>query len=297
LTATARRKHIHTSPRFLAVGLEAQLLPGTFEHALNHLLDRRADLRTFGARFTNDHTVASAHPPAMLLKVDLLAYVRGIVSSRGIEHACREHITLVAVSGDTCPHFTTIASFISGLGDLIRCGVQAGAAHLRRQGLGSGARCSPSTASIGPPTPPRNATACEPVCPARQALQGNGRECKIGGCVAIKFRGSESAYGPRTQRDKCLRTPAKTRTRQVAFFIGKVPGKNVLAERTQQRIDSAEGHATGYVQRSIGAAQASLGDRSAPAEFPPVGRIGATQTKKRTRHGGANSMRAEKRSF
>ena len=34
----ARYKHVDTNPRFLAVGLEAQLLPGTFEHALNHPL-------------------------------------------------------------------------------------------------------------------------------------------------------------------------------------------------------------------------------------------------------------------
>ncbi|HEY6094848.1 MAG TPA: hypothetical protein VIU93_07840 [Gallionellaceae bacterium] len=35
----ARYKHIDTSARFLAVDLQRQLLPGTFEHALNHLLD------------------------------------------------------------------------------------------------------------------------------------------------------------------------------------------------------------------------------------------------------------------
>ncbi len=35
----ARYKHIDTSPRFLALDLQRQFLPGTFEHALNHLLD------------------------------------------------------------------------------------------------------------------------------------------------------------------------------------------------------------------------------------------------------------------
>ena len=35
----ARYKHIDTSPRFLAVDLQRQLLPGTFEHALK-LLDQ-----------------------------------------------------------------------------------------------------------------------------------------------------------------------------------------------------------------------------------------------------------------
>jgi hypothetical protein len=33
----ARYKHIDTNPRFLPVDLARQLLPGTFEHALNHL--------------------------------------------------------------------------------------------------------------------------------------------------------------------------------------------------------------------------------------------------------------------
>jgi hypothetical protein len=65
----ARYKQIDTSPRFLAVDLEAQLLPGTFEHALKHLLDHEIDLSAFDARFKNDDTGASAIPPAMLLKV------------------------------------------------------------------------------------------------------------------------------------------------------------------------------------------------------------------------------------
>jgi len=40
----ARYKHIDTSPRFLAVDLSKQLLPGSFEHALNHLIDHERDL-------------------------------------------------------------------------------------------------------------------------------------------------------------------------------------------------------------------------------------------------------------
>jgi hypothetical protein len=52
----------------------------------------------------------------MLLKVVLVAYAHGIVSSRGIEAACRDHVTFIALSGDTAPHFTTIAQFVSTLG-------------------------------------------------------------------------------------------------------------------------------------------------------------------------------------
>ena len=111
----ARYKPIDTSPRFIAVDLERQLLPGTFEHALNYLVDHQLDLRRFDARYKNDLTGASAYPPAMLLKVVLFAYSRGIVSSREIERACRDHVTFIALSGDSAPHFTTFAAFVSTL--------------------------------------------------------------------------------------------------------------------------------------------------------------------------------------
>ncbi len=113
----ARYKRIDTSPRFIAVDLERQLLPGTFEHALNHLLDHELDLTSFDARYQNDLTGASAYPPGMLLKVVLFAYSQGIISSRGIERACREQITFIALSGDSAPHYTTLAAFVSDLGE------------------------------------------------------------------------------------------------------------------------------------------------------------------------------------
>ncbi|MDD5250662.1 MAG: transposase [Rhodocyclaceae bacterium] len=113
----ARYKHIDTSPRFIAVDLERQLLPGTFEHALHHLIDTRLDLTSLDARYRNDLAGAPAYPPGMLLKVVLFAYSQGIVSSRGIERACRDHVTFIALSGDSAPHFTTIAAFVSGLTD------------------------------------------------------------------------------------------------------------------------------------------------------------------------------------
>jgi len=116
----ARYKPIDTSPRFIAVDLERQLLPGTFEHALNYLVDHQLDLSRFDARYKNDLTGASAYPPGMLLKVVLFAYSRGIVSSREIERACTDQVTFIALSGDSAPHFTTFADFVSTLGDEIK---------------------------------------------------------------------------------------------------------------------------------------------------------------------------------
>ena len=109
----ARYKYIDTNPRFLPVDLARQLLPGTFEHALNHLIDHELELAAFDARFRNDETGAPAYPPAVLLKVVLAAYAHGVVGSRGIAALCREHVTFIALCGDDPPHFTTIADFVS----------------------------------------------------------------------------------------------------------------------------------------------------------------------------------------
>jgi len=131
----ARYKHIDTSPRFLAVDLERQLLPGSIEYALNYLIDHKLDLSRFDARFHNDATGAAAYPPGMLLKVILFGYSQGIVSSRGIERACRDHVTFIALSGDSQPHFTTLAGFVSSVGDEMTAIFKEVLAICDRQGL------------------------------------------------------------------------------------------------------------------------------------------------------------------
>ena len=131
----ARYKRIDTQPKFLPVDLARQLLPGTFEHAVHHLLEHLIDLAPFDARFRNDATGAPAYPPGMLLKVVLAAYAHGVVSSRGIEGLCREHVTFIALCGDEPPHFTTIADFVSRAGDEIAHVFGAVVAICDRQGL------------------------------------------------------------------------------------------------------------------------------------------------------------------
>lgn len=55
----ARYKPFDTSPRFIAVNLERQLLPGSFEHALNHLIDHEVDLSDIDDRYKNNRTGAA----------------------------------------------------------------------------------------------------------------------------------------------------------------------------------------------------------------------------------------------
>jgi len=44
----------------IAVALGSQLLPGTFENALDHLLEHEIDLTGLDARYRNDETGAPA---------------------------------------------------------------------------------------------------------------------------------------------------------------------------------------------------------------------------------------------
>lgn len=105
----------YSQMKFIPVSFKEQILPGTFEYTLNHLIDHEIDLKVFEHRYCNDETGAPAYDPAILLKVILYAYSRGITSSRSIERLCRENVVFMALSADSAPHFTTIADFIARL--------------------------------------------------------------------------------------------------------------------------------------------------------------------------------------
>ena len=99
----------------LPISLQDQLVPDTLEHTINELVDKHLDLSVFDARYKNDETGAAAIHPKILLKVILLAYARGMISSRQIERACQENIIFIALSYGYAPDHSTIASFISSM--------------------------------------------------------------------------------------------------------------------------------------------------------------------------------------
>jgi len=107
------KDYSYTQGKFIPIFFEKQILPGTFEYSLNHLIDHELDLSIFEDRYKNEETGAPAYDPRILLKIVLFAYSRGIVSSRRIAQACEENIIFMALSADTRPHFTTIADFVA----------------------------------------------------------------------------------------------------------------------------------------------------------------------------------------
>ncbi|KAA0259749.1 MAG: DDE transposase [Chloroflexi bacterium] len=99
----------------LPISLEDQIVPGTLEHTISEVVDKHLDLSVFDARYHNDETGAAAIHPKILLKVILLGYARGLISSRQIERACQENIIFIALSYGYAPDHSTIASFISSM--------------------------------------------------------------------------------------------------------------------------------------------------------------------------------------
>ena len=131
----ARYKPIDTQPTLMPVDLAAQLFPGTFAHALPYLLEHAIDLtrsmrgiaKTLSARRPTRRPYGCAST--------LFAYACGIEGSRAIARAGDDHINFIALSGDTRPHFTTIAHYVSNPGDQVAPIFAAVLAVPDRQGL------------------------------------------------------------------------------------------------------------------------------------------------------------------
>lgn len=113
------KDYSYEQTKLIPIAFSQQILPGTFEYTLNYLIDNEFDLSCFEQRYHNDETGAPAYDPAILVKIILYGYARGIVSSRQIERSCQENIIFMALSADTHPHFTTIADFISSSSEQI----------------------------------------------------------------------------------------------------------------------------------------------------------------------------------
>ena len=80
------------------------------------------------------------------------------------------------------------------------------------------------------------------LCPAGKRLYRNGRHCDIGGFEAVKFTGAKRDCGPCELRAQCLRHPQRTPVRQVAIFLGRLPGRpETYTARMKRKIDTERG--------------------------------------------------------
>ena len=99
--------------KMIPVSFDQQILPGSFEYSLSHLIDHELDLSAFDAFYNNDEEGRPAYDPRLLLKIILLSYAKGITSSRKMEKLCRENIVFMALSADLQPDHSTLSGFVS----------------------------------------------------------------------------------------------------------------------------------------------------------------------------------------
>ena len=90
------KKYSYEQTQLIPVSFAQQILPGSFEHALNYVVDHELDLSVFEQRYNNDDTGRPAYDPALLLKIVLFAYSKGIAVRRKIEAACRTDVVFMA---------------------------------------------------------------------------------------------------------------------------------------------------------------------------------------------------------
>ncbi|MBH0039593.1 transposase [Pseudoalteromonas sp. SWN166] len=105
--------------KFISINFAEQILPGTFEYALCYIVENKLDLSGFDAWYNNDKTGAAAYSPSVMLKIILLGYAHGFISSRRIAKACETNILFMSVSGDIQPHYTSIAGFVAKMHEQI----------------------------------------------------------------------------------------------------------------------------------------------------------------------------------
>ena len=87
----------------IPISFDRQILPGSFEYSLAYLIDHELDLSAFDEQYRNDDNGRPAYDPRVLLKIVMLAYAKGVTSSRQIERLCGENIIFMALSGDQSP--------------------------------------------------------------------------------------------------------------------------------------------------------------------------------------------------
>ena len=115
-----RFKEISQNNIMVPINLKDQLLPGSFEFTITEVIDDHLDLTVFNNCYNNDKAGQLAYNPAVLLKIILFTYSKGILSSRKIRKACKTNIIFMALSDESTPDHSTIATFTSNRSSSIK---------------------------------------------------------------------------------------------------------------------------------------------------------------------------------
>lgn len=68
------KRYDYNQNAMIVINYADQLQPGTFEHAIHHIIDSKLDLSIYYPAYQNDDGGRPAYDPAILLKIILFAY-------------------------------------------------------------------------------------------------------------------------------------------------------------------------------------------------------------------------------
>lgn len=103
------------------------------------------------------------------------------------------------------------------------------------------AAAKPSTVKFKPTDFAHDASTNTCICPAGKKLYSTGSHCTTSGRRHHKFQGAKRDCVPCHLRQRCLRHPERTPTRQVAFFEKNQRSPLEFTERMKAAIDSERG--------------------------------------------------------
>ena len=113
------KKYSYNQDSMVVINFEEQIQQHPFAFSIHKLIDQYIDLSCFYEKYSNDKGGRSAYDPAILLKVILFAYSKGVTSSREIQWQCEHNVIFQSLACGAVPHFTSIASFVSSYPDAI----------------------------------------------------------------------------------------------------------------------------------------------------------------------------------
>jgi len=222
------------------VSLEDQLVPGTLEYAIHHVVEERLDLNVFDERYNNDETGRRAIAPKVLLKIVLFGYSRGLTSSRSLEQACNENVTFMALTCGQKPDHSTIAGFVS----LIDKGVEALFTQVLLvcddEGLLGGTHFSLDGLKL-----PSNASkewsgTFEDLHKKHEALKRKVKEAVREHRAADKREGKKRSDSDRQKRQKRIKRLKQKAERIEAFLAENEPKKGARDKETQSNVTDNE---------------------------------------------------------
>lgn len=109
------KKYDYNQSSMVVINFEEQLQQNTFEFTLHRLIDGHIDLTAFYDKYKNDGGGRSAYDPAILLKIILFAYSKGITSNREIQWQCEHNIILRLYPATPCRTLSVLLALLTAI--------------------------------------------------------------------------------------------------------------------------------------------------------------------------------------